>query len=210
MPRRPTPRGEQLRRALAQEAARIMAEHGIEDYGLAKRKAAQRFAITAGVMLPKNSEIETALLEYQRLFEAAAHAESLQAQRQAALAAMQRLREFEPRLVGAVLSGTATRHAPVQLHLFADCPESVTIKLIDSGIAYEVTEQHVRMEPERLRAYPGLRFRIADQPIEATVFPEDGIRQAPFSRVDGRPMRRASTPEVEVLLGAARAEKPAS
>jgi hypothetical protein len=36
--------------------------------------------------------------------------------------------------------------------------------------------------------------------IEATVFPTDGIRQAPVSPVDGRPMRRANTFEVEALL----------
>ncbi len=206
MPKRPTPRGEHLRRALAQEAARVMAEHGIEDYGLAKRKAAQRFALADGAVLPKNSEIEAALLEYQRLFGPVAHAESLRAQRRAALAAMRRLREFEPRLVGGVLSGTATRHSPVQLHLFADCAESVALKLIDAGVAYEVIEKRARIDPARVRAYPGLRFQIGDQPIEATVFPEDGIRQAPFSPVDGRPMRRAGASEVEAMLGAVPAE----
>lgn len=200
MPKHPRPRGENLRRALAQEAARIMVEHGIEDYRLAKRKAAARLGAVDAAVLPKNSEIEAALVQYQRLFGADAHAETLQAQRRAALAAMRRLREFEPRLVGAVLSGAATRHSPVQMHLFADCAESVLMKLIDSGIAHEVTEKRVRMDPERVLAYPGLRFKIENQPIEVTVFPEDGIRQAPFSPVDGRPMRRASAAEVEALL----------
>jgi len=46
-----------------------------------------------------------------------------------------------------------------------------------------------------------VRFQIDDQPIEATVFPTDGIRQAPVSPVDGRPMRRANAFEVEALLG---------
>lgn len=202
MPKRPTPRGENLRRALAQEAARIMVEHGIRDFLAAKRKAAQRFGVEDGAVLPKNIEIEGALLEYQRLFGGISHLESLQAQRRAALSVMRRLREFEPRLVGPVLSGTATPHSQVQLHLFADCAESVTLKLIDSGIAHEVTEKRVRMDPARVVAYPGFRFEIEDQPIEVTVFPRDGIRQAPVSPVDGRPMRRASAPEVEALLQA--------
>ncbi|MBV8307804.1 MAG: hypothetical protein JO274_10025, partial [Gammaproteobacteria bacterium] len=42
------PRGENLRRALAQEAARIMAEHGIRDFLVAKRKAAERFGVADG------------------------------------------------------------------------------------------------------------------------------------------------------------------
>jgi hypothetical protein len=198
--RHPT-RGDNLRRALAQEAARIMAEHGIRDFLVAKRKAAERFGVTdGGAVLPKNSEIEEALAAYQRLFGGASHLQALHAQRSAALAAMRYLREFEPRLVGAVLSGTATEHSDVQLHLFADRAESVTLKLIDQGIPHEVTERRVRLNAERSRAFPGVRFEMDAQPIEATVFPPEGIRQAPVSPVDGRPMRRASALEVEALL----------
>lgn len=202
MPKRPTPRTEHLRLALAQEAARIMAEHGVSDFLLAKRKAADRFGVTEGAVLPKNTEIEAALEQYQRLFDGDGHAESLQAQRRAALTAMRRLREFEPRLVGPVLTGTATRHAQVQLHLFTDYAESVTMKMLEMGLAHEVTEKRVRMDSARVLAFPGLRFEIEAQPIEVTVFPADGIRQAPVSPVDGRPMRRASASEVEALLAA--------
>ena len=202
MKRHPT-RGDNLRRALAQEAARIMAEHGIRDFLVAKRKAAERLGVTDGAaMLPKNSEIEEALAAYQRLFGGDTHLEVLHAQRAAALSAMRYLKEFEPRLVGPVLSGTATEHSEVQLHLFADRAESVTLKLIDQGIPHEVTARRVKLNAERIRAYPGVRFEMDDQPIEATVFPPDGIRQAPVSPVDGRPMRRASALEVAALLDA--------
>jgi len=194
-------RGDNLRRALAQEAARIMAEHGIRDFLVAKRKAAERFGVSDGAaLLPKNSEIEDALAAYQRLFGGASHLQALHAQRSAALSAMRYLREFEPRLVGAVLSGTATEHSGVQLHLFADRAESVTLKLIDRGIPHEVTERRVKLNAERIRAFPGVRFEMDDQSIEATVFPPEGIRQAPVSPVDGRPMRRANALEVEALL----------
>lgn len=198
--RHPT-RGENLRRALAQEAARLMAEHGIRDFLVAKRKAAERLGVIDGAaLLPKNSEIESALAEYQRLFRGAAHLEALDAQRRAALAAMRYLREFAPRLVGPVLSGTATEHAEVQLHLFADRVESVTLKLLDERIPHELTEKRIKLNAERVETFPGVRFEMDDQPIEATVFPTEGIRQAPVSPVDGRPMRRADTNEVEALL----------
>lgn len=200
MPRRNSPRSENLRRAVAQEAARIMAEHGIQDFRAAKRKAAERFGVTDQAALPKNIEIETALAEYQRLFGGDAHSESLYAQRLVALEVMKRLSEFEPRLVGAVLSGTATQHADVQLHLFTDVAESVAIKLLDAGIRHEVTARRVKMNAERMLACPGVRFAIDDQSIEATVFPADGIRQAPISPVDGKPMRRADIEELETLL----------
>ena len=201
MPRRPHAlRSENLRRALAQEAARIMAEHGIRDFLVAKRKAAERFGVVDGAVLPKNTEIETALAEYQRLFGGASHLRTLHGQRRAALLAMQRLRAFEPRLVGPVLSGTATEHSEVQLHLFADSAESVAISLMDQGIRHEITARRVKMNADRVLEYPGVRFEVEDQPIEATVFPTDGIRQAPVSPVDGRPMRRADVSELEALL----------
>ena len=113
---------------------------------------------------------------------------------------MRWLSGFEPRLVGPVLSGTATEHADIQLHVFADRPENVVLKLIDRGVAHEVTERRVKLDAERTKAFPGLRFAVDDRCIEATVFPLDGIRQAPVSPVDGRPMRRADATEIQGLL----------
>jgi hypothetical protein len=201
MTRKHPGRSDNLRRALAQEAARIMAEHGIRDFFIAKKKAAERLGVSDGsAVLPKNTEIETALVEYQRLFGGESHTESLYAQRRAALSAMRYLQEFEPRLVGPVLTGTATEHSDVQLHLFTDTAESVALKLMDQRVPYEVTEKRVKMNAERVLAYPGVRFEMDDYEIEATVFPTDGIRQAPVSPVDGKPMKRANAFEVEALL----------
>ena len=195
-------RGGNLRRALAQEAARIMAQHGIHDFRTAKRKAAERLGVTEASALPGNVEIERALAEYQRLFAAGTHERSLAAQRRAALHAMHWLSQFQPRLVGPVLSGTATEHADIQLHLFADRPENVTLQLMDRGVAHEITERRVRLDAERTKAFPGLRFAIENRCVEVTVFPRDGIRQAPVSPVDGRPMRRADAAELAALLDA--------
>ena len=200
MPRRNSPRSDNLRRAMAQEAARIMAEHGVHDFLTAKRKAAERYGNPDDASWPRNTEIEAALVEYQRLFGAATHDTRLQQQRFAALQAMRRLARYEPRLVGPVLSGTATAHSDVQLHLFSDQPEVVGLELLDRGVAHEVFERRHRMNAELIRSYPGVRFEVDGETIEATVFPLDGIRQAPVSPVDGRPMRRADTTELEILV----------
>jgi hypothetical protein len=194
------PRAENLRRALAQEAARIMSEHGIRDFLTAKRKAAERFGVEDGSVLPRNTEIEDALAEYQRLFGGNRHTRSIAAQRSAALSAMQMLSEFEPRLVGSVLAGTATEHNDIQLHLFAERPETITFRLMDLGIEHEVVERRVRFGVDRVVAYPGVHFELDDHGVDATVFPIDGIRQAPVSPVDGKPMRRIDADELEVLL----------
>jgi len=199
MPKRAPTRADHLRSAVAQEAARLMAEHGIQDYLVAKRKAAERYGVADGPLLPRNTEIEAALMSRQRLFGGAAHASSLQEQRRVALKAMQLLRQFEPRLVGPVLTGSATEFTDIQLHVFSDSAEAVCMHLMDHRYEYEVFERRVRMTPERHQAVPSVRFQLDEETVEAFVFPRDGIRQAPISPVDGRPMRRAGAQEVAEL-----------
>ena len=194
-------RGDDLRRALAQEAARIMFEHGVDDYGFAKRKAAERLDAGEYAVLPKNSEIEAALLEYQRLFAADTHADTLAEQRRAALHAMELLDGFEPRLVGPVLTGSATPHQEISLHVFADSPEAVSLRLMDQGVPYRVIEHRVRMNAERVLQVPAVAFTSGDFGVDATVFAADDIRQAPLSPTDSKPMRRADRAEVEILVG---------
>jgi hypothetical protein len=150
--------------------------------------------------LPRNVEIEAALAERQRLFGGGLHSAQLVQQRRAALQAMQRLTLFNPRLVGAVLAGTATATAPVQLHLFADAPEPIALGLLDAHVPHELAHRRVRLTTERAENLPCVYFAVDAQAVEATVFPVDGIRQAPLSPVDGRPMRRADISEVRLLL----------
>jgi len=202
MAKRTLTRSDHLRSAVAQEAARLMAEHGIQDYYVAKRKAAERYGVVDGAFLPKNTEIEAALLSYQRLFGGVQHERSLQEQRRVALQAMQLLQKFEPRLVGPVLHGSATEYAAIQLHLFSDSAEAVTMHLMDRRYEYEVLERRIRLTPERQVMVPSIRFDMGSETVEAVVFPRDGIRQAPVSPVDGKPMRRAAMGEVEAIANA--------
>ena len=194
-------RGDALRRTLAVEAARLMAEHGIDDFGFAKRKAAERFGTFEGAVLPSNAEVEAALQEYQRLFEADTHGETLYVLRQTAVTAMELLAEFMPRLVGPVLTGTATRNTEVQLHLFAERAEAVTIRLLDTAIPYELVERRVKVRADEWVLTPAVRLTVDNIPVDALVFGRDGQRQAPLSPTDGRPLRRASIDEVRALLG---------
>lgn len=193
-------RHNRLRQALAQEAARIMDEQGVQDFLLAKRKAAERLGSRDEAALPRNSEIEQALAERQRLFGAGSHGPRLLAQRRAALQAMRLLRDFSPRLVGPVLVGTATTTATIQLHVFSERAESVGLHLHERQIAYAMSEKRVRLDNERTANLPCVCLTSDAEAVEAIVFPLDGIRQAPLSPVDARPMRRADQLEVAALV----------
>lgn len=189
------------RQLLAREAARLIADQGIENYRQAKMKAAQNLGFSGRGPLPSNTEIESAVMEHHRLFGAADHAAMLHSLRRIALEVMQWLAEFNPRLVGPVLAGTAAPHSAINLHVFADAPESVAFHLEAEQMSYSLYERRLKSRQNRLECYPGYRFRRADATVEATVFPEKGLRQAPISPVDGRPMRRADARALARLLG---------
>ncbi|HET9679971.1 MAG TPA: hypothetical protein VFP95_05345, partial [Gammaproteobacteria bacterium] len=205
MPRTSPQRLHEIRTRLTQEAARIMAEEGGRDYRIAKRKAADRLGIRdAARVSPTNREIEQAVVDHHRLFRAESQPQRLQQLRQAAKQAMQLFADFEPRLTGSVLAGTATLHSSVQLHLFSDVAEQVSLHLMTCEIPHELSEKRLRLLNGDYRHYPCYGFLAGDVPIEAIVFPFDALRQPPASPVDGKPMKRASYAEVESLLSKGR------
>ncbi len=191
---------DRARRLLAQEAARIIVDEGIEDYRVAKIKAAERLGLSERGSLPGNGEIEAAVAEHLQLFQPDTHASLLKLMRTAALSAMRLLSPFQPRLVGPVLAGTAGEHSAVNLHAFSDSAEQVAFLLQDTGVGYRPFERRYKSRRGRPETYAAFSFLHQNQPIEVTVFPFDGIRQAPISPVDGKPMRRADAEKVQALL----------
>ena len=185
---------------VAQEAARLMSEHGIRDFHHAKRKAAERLGVLDEQALPRNHEIEEALREHQRLFQADSQPQLLRARREAAVDAMRFLQRFEPRLVGAVLEGTADSHSAVCLHVFSDDLEAVGIYLREHGVPVETQTRRIRMSREEQAEFPVLLFAADKLPFDLTVMPLNALRQAPLNRMDEKPMRRASLASVEIML----------
>lgn len=193
-------RSHQLRRRVALEAARLISEHGIRDYRQAKLKAAQRLGLSDEQGLPRNREIEDALREHQRLFKSDEQPRALHARREVACEAMRFLRGFEPRLVGAVLEGTADAHSAICLHVFCDAPEDVAAFLHERGIPFEQRSRLLRLDRQRSTEVPVLLFNANGLPIDLTVLPRDALRQSPLDRIDERPLRRASLAAVVALL----------
>ncbi len=196
MPRKKKDRNDQLRIRVAQEAARIMVQQGVRDFLLAKQKAADRLGVTDRSKLPRNKEIEEAMLEYQRLFAGPDHEVRVQRLKDYAKQAMTLFEKYNPRLVGVLLNGSISENTAVELHLFADTTEEIAVLLMENDIPYETGEwrgQHVQGERQ---GWPKIRFFADDVEVNLVVFPKHGIRQAPLSPIDGRPMRRVSLAEL--------------
>jgi hypothetical protein len=188
------------RKSVAELAAKLMAEEGVTNHFDAKRKAAERLGLGHERELPDNHEIETCLLQYQRLFQDQTQADHLLDKRKTALAAMQMLTAFAPRLVGPVLSGTAGEHTTITLHLFTDTPEEVGWLLTEQSIPHQFDERRLRRNTRTVVTYPCYQFMAGDAELELVVFPHKEIRQAPLSPLDGKPMRRADWAAVHSLV----------
>jgi len=132
----PFGRDAQDRIRIAQGAAKLIAEHGIADWSLAKRKAVRELLLPERTALPGDDEIESALADYHALFGGEQHVAQLREQREQALHWMQRLAQFEPSLVGGVAAGWASAHSDIQLDLVAPSAKAVELALLNAGIAY--------------------------------------------------------------------------
>jgi hypothetical protein len=203
---------EQMRRRVAVEAARLISEHGIRDYAFAKRKAAAHLGVPLDSALPANREVEDALREHQRLFAGDEQPAHLRHLRAVAAEAMQFLADFEPRLVGAVLDGSADRYSAVCLHLFADEAEAIARFLGERHIPFEERDRELRLTREQRRRFPAFVFSAGGTPVDLTVLPLVMLHQAPLDRDGDKPMARASLAALDVLRRAdpATDQRPAS
>jgi len=188
-----------VRSAIAVQAARLMAEDGIEDYGLAKRKAARQLGLPETGSLPNNAEIESALREYQGIYQADDQHRRISALREHALEQMRVFAAFNPHLAGPVLSGVAGPYAAIQLQLYTDNDKAVELFLIDRGIAYRASQTRLFLGAE-MRQVPVFSFDEDGLEVELVVLQTRDLRAPVRATPEGRVIERAKTALVEALI----------
>lgn len=188
------------RSAIAVHAARLMAQDGIEDYGLAKRKAAKQLGVPDSSRLPNNDEIDAALREYQDIYRSDGQHQRIRALREQAIRAMRELAVFDPHLTGSVLSGIAGPYAVVHLQLFTDNPKAVELFLIDRKMPYKTSQSRLYAGHEP-RLVPVFSIIVEGTDIELTVFDSRDLRAPVRATAEGRVIERARLPAVAALLG---------
>lgn len=187
------------RSAIAVHAARLMAQDGIEDYGLAKRKAAKQLGVPDSSRLPNNDEIDAALREYQDIYRSDDQDQRIRALREQAVRAMRELAGFDPHLTGSVLSGMAGPYAVIHLQLFTDNPKAVELFLIDRNMSYKTGQSRLYAGHEP-RVLPVFSIVVEGAEIELTVFDSRDLRAPVRATAEGRVIERARLPAVAALL----------
>lgn len=187
------------RQRIAFEAARLMATQGLGDTREAARRAAHHLGEGDERALPTHAEVIEQLRDYQRLFQADTQPRELRRRREAALEAMEFLSDFEPRLVGRVLDGSADDKTPISLQVFAEDPEAFAIFLANQGWPATGFEARVRVRRDRSESFLGWRLLAGGLPFEIVALPPALLRQPPFGP-DDRPMERATAAALRALL----------
>jgi hypothetical protein len=182
----PSQRDAHNRVRIAQVAARLIAEHGITDWSLAKRKAARQLMLPEREALPGDDEVQAALAEHHALFARDTHDVQLREQRDRALLWMRRLAQFSPHLTGGVAEGWATEYSDIRIELVAEDAKAVELVLLNAGAKYRAMGSD-RDGASELYLDPGVRLSIRT--------PEQSRQR---SRRDGG--GRLSTAEVAALL----------
>jgi len=189
----------EMRSRIAQLAARLMAVDGIDDFALAKRKAARQIGAPDTRHLPNNEEVEQALLAYQQLYQADEQQARLLHLRRSAREMMKLLAPFNPYLSGSVLSGSAGKYSDINILLFTDNVKDVEMFLINRQIAYRSGEARVYIGGEAA-GVPRFSVDTGEADFEISVFSERDLRMQLRASAEGRPFERARIDWLDAVL----------
>jgi len=180
---------------IAAVAARLMAEDGMEDVELAKRKAAHQLNLPEWIGLPSTQAVQDALRTHQAIFHDTEQRERISVMRHEALFWMDLLADFHPYLTGSVLEGTAGRYSMIDILLYPDSDKDVELFLLNRGIAYE----HVPPRHDRTSAV--LQVSRRDLVTNLVIYPSHDERVV-FKKHDGSVRERARADLVRSRMAA--------
>jgi hypothetical protein len=188
-----------MRSRIAQLAARLMAVDGIDDFSLAKRKAARQIGAPDTRHLPNNDEVEQALRAYQQLYQAEEQQARLLHLRRRARDMMQLLAPFNPWLSGPVLSGSAGKYSDIQILLFTDSVKDVEMFLLNRQMDYRSGQMRVFIG-DTAGSVPRFSVSTGDAEFDIAVFSGRDLRMQLRASAEGRPLERARIDWLDAVL----------
>jgi len=184
-------------RRLAEEAARFMA-FGLEnEYLMAKERAMMMLGLSDQTRLPSNRMINEAV---SRLTKTELGEEEVRRRvremREIAEQIMSSIDEFDPYLIGSVLSGKIRESSDIDLHAYSDDFEVLKDRLFEWG--YDDIDEEIVQNRKGLFIH--LKWTEKNYPVEITIYPWTSRDVIPISSVTGRAMKRADILAVRKLL----------
>ncbi len=188
-----------MRERIAHLAARLMAVDGIDDFALAKRKAARQAGAESTRNLPDNDEIASALRAYQTLYQPDEQRERLRQLRIEARAMMELLAGFDPYLSGTVASGIAGKYSTIHLLLFTDSVKDVELFLLARSLQYRTGDRRVHIGQD-FRDVPTFSICNENADFTISVFTRRDLRAPIRYSPDGRLLERIGIDWLDAAL----------
>lgn len=175
------------RRRIALEAARFLADGVETEYLHAKERAVLSLGLSSQTRLPSNRKIKdcVGLITREELGSDEV-GRRLQEMRKIALEIMALIEDFDPYLIGSVLTGSISRNSDIDLHAYCDDIESLTNMLEHFG--YEGLD--IEFVENRKGHFVHVKWTENNYPIEITVYPWTWRETIFYSSVTGKPMKR--------------------
>lgn len=190
---------DKLRRLITSEAARLIATGRETDLFRARRAASRRLCRgwLRPTELPSDAEIRDEIERCAYLYEGDARFDNLRELRLAALALMQALAPFTPRLFGDVLTGGVRRAGSIRFQAFTDDVSALRQVLDAAGIECHVGTE--RVSPRHTRRIR-LTSAIDEIAIVLDCYAADRARRAFVSVATGTPVPRATLSQLSALI----------
>ena len=175
------------REKVAEKAARMIVDGVETEYLYAKDRAIMMLGLDSMNHRPTNRLIKEyiSMLTKCELGEDEV-ARRLQEMRRIALDLMQILDEYDPFLIGSVLSGKIRKTSDIDLHAYSDNSMAVQSTLEVHG--YDSVEEEV-VNNQKGR-FIHLKWKEMDYPVEITVYPWSWREKTLISSVTGKAMKR--------------------
>lgn len=185
---------------IAQQAAKLMIEHGIRDHRAAKIRAVSQLGLHEHSSLPSNAEIEHEREVFLNLFYAHDKGQINNQLQQLALKALKLLQTFNPYLVGDVVNGNVDQHSRISIHIYEFTIEQIEIFLMEHAIPYQHDDVQMKIERNKHSFFPRACFEADQTTIEIIALPYNLKKSPPLSPVNGQPYKRLDLHKLENMI----------
>ncbi len=162
-----------VRLSIANKAAEIIMEEGINDYQYAKKKAVRYLDLDASDILPSNDEIDKALINYRLIFTAEIDIDLVKILKTEALAIMAFFADFNPYFVTQIFEGLLPKYPIIQINLFSDNMKEIEYVLLNNNIPFATKDFNIsekRTKKQSVKKIPIILIERGSIPIELKIF----------------------------------------
>lgn len=153
----------ELREKVAEEAAKLLYHNIVEEYLDAKKLAAEQLGTK---ILPKNMDVALKILKIALETEGEEYWKRLVSLRRIACNVMEKLSEFNPRLIGSVWRGIIKARSDVDIEIDCEDLDRVLSRVVESGLKIESVERIDLPEPLREGSLARIKIRVEDVDVE--------------------------------------------